>query len=118
MRTFNDYHSESKICCVKKLAILFIIFRISINVFSQGDDIAYSGIEYVKVKAEIARGWNTWNTRSILSYVLLPEAISVDFCLKDELTDEVLKEALIGRRGKNAESVLPLGHARMVHILI
>jgi len=97
---------------VKRVLYLLIIFHVGINGYSQKkNDYYYSGIEYIKVKSEIARGWNTWNTRSVLSYVLLPEAISVDFYMKDRISNEILKEALIGRRGENAESVLPLGHA-------
>ncbi len=71
----------------------------------------YTGIEYIQLKSELARGWNTWNTHSVLSHVLLPEGISVDFMLKDKKTNEVLEEALIGRRGENAESIRPLAHA-------
>ena len=95
-----------------KLKSSLIIALVCVNCYSQGRlDNDYTGIEYIQLKSEIARGWNTWNTNSILSYVLLPEAISVDFSLKDKISNEVLKEALIGRRGKNAESVLPLSHA-------
>lgn len=95
-----------------KLKCSLIIVLVCINCYSQRkSDNYYTGIEYIQLKSEIARGWNTWNTRSVLSHVLLPEAISVDFCLKNKISSEILKEALIGRRGKDAESVLPLGHA-------
>ena len=70
----------------------------------------YTGIEYIQLKAELNKGWNTWNTNSVLSHVLLPEAISVDFYLKDKSTGKILTEALMGRRGKDAESILPLAH--------
>ncbi len=97
---------------VKKLSVIFIIVLVCVQSPAQETTSDfYSGIEYVKLKSEIASGWNTWNTYSVLSYVLLPEAISIDFSLKDKASGEVLKEALIGRRGKNAESVRPLGHA-------
>lgn len=70
----------------------------------------YTGIEYLQLKSELCRGWNTWNTNSVLSHVLLPEAISVDFYLKDKSTGKVLKEALMGKRGKESENIWPLAH--------
>jgi len=39
--------------------------------------------------------------------VLLPEAISIDFFLKDTGTGEILKEALMGKRGAGTETILP-----------
>ena len=90
--------------------ILFVLTLISCAT-QKGAEPDHTGVEYIQLKSELARGWNTWNTHSVLSHVLLPEAISVDFMLKDKKTNEVLEEALIGRRGENAESILPLAHA-------
>lgn len=70
----------------------------------------YTGVEYLQLKSELNRGWNTWNTKSVLSHVLLPEAISIDFYLRDNSSGKILKEALMGRRGKEAEAILPLAH--------
>ena len=71
----------------------------------------YTGVEYLQLKSELCSGWNTWNTKSVLSHVLLPEAISVDFFLKDMDSGEILKEALMGKRGEGSEIVLPLEHS-------
>lgn len=93
--------------------IQLILFLFLINFISYAQvniDTDYTGIEYAQLKSGLAKGWNTWNTNSVLSHVLLPEAISVDFYLKDNSKGKVLKEALIGRRGDDSESVLPLGH--------
>ena len=90
--------------------ILFILTCISCS-RPKGAEADYSGIEYIQLKSELARGWNTWNTRSVLSHVLLPEGIAVDFMLKDKNTGELLEEALIGKRGENVESIRPLAHA-------
>lgn len=76
----------------------------------QTRNLEYTGVEYLQLKSELCREWNTWNTKSILSYVLLPEAISVDFYLKDNPSGEILYEALMGRRGAEAETILPLAH--------
>ena len=74
-------------------------------------DTDYTGIEYLQLKSQLCRGWNTWNTNSVLSHVLLPEAISVDFYLKDKSTGKILKDALMGRRGGDSESILPVAHS-------
>lgn len=70
----------------------------------------YTGIEYIQLKSGLTRGWNTWNTNSVLSHVLLPESVSIDFYLK-AANGEILKEALMGKKGKGAESILPLAHS-------
>ena len=71
----------------------------------------YTGVEYIKLKSELCSGWNTWNTKSVLSHVLLPEAIAVDIFLNDTGTGEILKEALMGKRGNGVETILPLAHS-------
>lgn len=55
----------------------------------------------------LARGWNTWNTRSVLSHVLLPEGISLNLGFKHYAGGDYLKEALIGRRGEHDEKIHP-----------
>ena len=67
--------------------------------------------QYASLKKELAAGWNTWNTRSVLSHVLLPSAFSLNLELVDGATDSVLREALIGRRGENVETVRPGLHS-------
>jgi len=96
-----------------KALILLFLFNLLTGLTSSAQNKAdndYTGIEYLKLKSELNRGWNTWNTKSVLSHVLLPEAISVDLYLKDKSTGKILREALMGRRGKEAESILPLAH--------
>jgi hypothetical protein len=53
--------------------------------------------EYEALKARLARGWNTWNTRSVLSHVLLPAGFALNLGLKEYAGGGYLKEALIGR---------------------
>jgi len=69
----------------------------------------YDGTQYLKIQHELAQGWNTWNTRSVLSHVYLPHMIALDLHLSNNGT--TLKEALIGRRGANIEVVKPGLHA-------
>ncbi len=39
--------------------------------------------EYEALKKSLAVGWNTWNTRSVLSHVLLPEAFALNLGIKE-----------------------------------
>jgi len=94
------------------IQLILLFSLINFSSYSQVKiDPEYTGIEYAQLKSDLAKGWNTWNTNSVLSHVLLPEAISVDFYLKDNSKGEILKEALIGKRGKESEEVLPLAHS-------
>ena len=68
---------------------------------------------------QLATGWNTWNTRSVLSHVLLPESFAISLGIKSYLSGHCLREALIGRDGKgeggtsgaDAEVIHPGPHA-------
>jgi putative isomerase len=62
---------------------------------------------YVELKRHLARGWNTWNTRSVLSHVLLPSGFALNLGLKDGASRRYLKEALIGRLGDQDEQIFP-----------
>ena len=64
-------------------------------------------MDYEDLKRRLARGWNTWNTRSVLSHVLLPEAFALNLGLKEYATRRYLGEALIGRRGDGDERIHP-----------
>lgn len=62
---------------------------------------------YEELKRQLARGWNTWNTRSVLSHVLLPSGFALNLGLKDGASRHYLKEALIGRQGEQDEQIKP-----------
>ncbi len=66
---------------------------------------------YQSLKRNLAKGWNTWNTRSVLSHVLLPEGFAINLGIKEYSEGAYLKEALIGRQNEGAESVIPNSHA-------
>ena len=65
--------------------------------------------EYRAIQSELARGWNTWDSRDVLRYVLLPEGLTVDLALKRHawLEEGYLDDALIGRRGEDVERIRP-----------
>jgi putative isomerase len=67
--------------------------------------------QYDELKYRLAQGWNTWNTRSVLSHVLLPDAFAINLCLKEYVGRHYLKEALIGRHQEYEERIFPGPHA-------
>lgn len=56
-------------------------------------------------------GWNTWNVRSVLSHVLLPQGAAISLGIKDYSSGYCLREALIGRQGDQVEQIVPGAHA-------
>lgn len=78
---------------------------------SKADDSSLRSAEYAALQKNLAQGWNTWNTRSVLSHVLLPEGFAMNLGIKEYRQGGYLKEALIGRRGKGDEVIAPGPHA-------
>ena len=70
-------------------------------------------LEYRAIQHRLASGWNTWNTRSVTSHVLLPEGLAFNLAFKQHhwLEEQYLAEPLIGRRGDDAEKIRPGLHA-------
>jgi putative isomerase len=84
----------------KLLICLFLSFVISSafgNIRNRSGQNDYSGNERAELNVKLAKGWNTWNNASLLSHVLLPECFSVNLMLKEGLSGDTLKEALVGR---------------------
>ncbi|HYK36934.1 MGH1-like glycoside hydrolase domain-containing protein [Alloacidobacterium sp.] len=70
--------------------------------------------EYSQLQERLARGWNTWDTHSVMTQVLLPEGLAVRVGIKHQDTvgsDSFLPAALIGRQGKDEERVVPGPHS-------
>ena len=63
--------------------------------------------EYELLQKRLGSGWNTWNTRSVLSHVLLPEGLAINLGIKEYAGGYHLREALIGRFGKDEEQIHP-----------
>ena len=69
---------------------------------------------YRAVQQRLAQGWNTWDTNSVLTQVLLPEGLAIHVGLKHNATlggDAFLGDVLIGRLQPGAEQVVPGPHA-------
>lgn len=90
---------------------LLLIFSICETVTGQVSKNDYTGKEWKDLNTNLAKGWNTWNTRSVLSHVLLPECFAINLAIKDQ-SGKVLEEALIGRDHYDTkEHVVPGPHA-------
>jgi len=69
---------------------------------------------YQAVQHRLAQGWNTWDTNSVTTQVLLPDALAIHVGLKHNTTvwgDAFLQDALIGRLTPGAEKVTPGPHS-------
>lgn len=101
----TDYTGGLVLPCAIKLGTLVLALLLACTG-------AWAG-EYDQVQARLASGWNSWNSRSVLSQVLLPEglAINLGFKQRDWIDERYLREALIGRRGEGAEEIVPDLHA-------
>ena len=69
-------------------------------------------LHYREIAQKLAQGWNTWNTRSILSYVHLPQGFAVNLAWHQHYwTDEkYLSEILIGKEGDDEPIVRACYH--------
>ncbi len=66
---------------------------------------------YDAMKQNYQRGWHTWNNRSVLSHVHMPDGLAVNLAFKEYATGQYLKETLIGRFGPYDEKVFPGLHS-------
>jgi putative isomerase len=69
--------------------------------------------EYREIRARLATGWSTWDSRSVASQVLLPEGLAVNLAFKQVrwLAEGYLPRMQVGRREPGAEKVRPGLHA-------
>lgn len=61
---------------------------------------------YKNIQNQLCKGWNTWNTHSLLCWVHLPEAFALNFGIKSYASSSYVREILINR-----EDVYVGGHA-------
>jgi putative isomerase len=94
--------------------LLFILFFILCDLViaqNQSSQKETSTKEAKAMSKKLIQGWNTWNTRSVLSQVLLPESFSINLAIKDH-SGNILEETLIGRDHYGSkERVIPGPHA-------
>jgi len=93
------------------LFILFFILCDLVNAQNQSSQKETSTKEAKAMSKKLIQGWNTWNTRSVLSQVFLPESFSINLAIKDH-SGNILEETLIGRDHYGSkERVIPGPHA-------
>lgn len=61
-------------------------------------------------KEMILSGWNTWDNRSILTHVLLPEELGLVMELRDGMSGKILPMAFTGNRSEGSEKVETIAH--------
>lgn len=54
-------------------------------------------MRYDAMKKEYMRGWHTWNVRSVLSHVHMPDGFALNVAFKEYREGHYLKETLVGR---------------------
>ena len=64
-------------------------------------------MDYELLKKQTNWGWNTWNTRNVLSYSHLPEGFTINLCIKEYSSASPLRESLVGRYGEYEEKIFP-----------
>jgi hypothetical protein len=73
-------------------------------------DVASARRNYEAMQRSIAKGWNTWDTRSVLRHVLLPCGVAVDINLSTA-DGKRADRFFIGDREKGAAQMRPGAHA-------
>lgn len=63
--------------------------------------------------AAVAAGWNTWNTGSVLSHVLMPDALAVDLSFRHYGMLKVVKDASFGVTEQAATAGVRLAESQM-----
>lgn len=90
---------------IKSVSLFFCISLLNLSAFAQSD--------YQQLQKNLSSGWNTWNTRSVLSYVKLPQGLAVNIGLKsNSITgNRYLQESYLSEKDPRPESVEAGYHA-------
>ena len=71
-------------------------------------------MNYQQLKKQYFHGWQTWNVRSVVSHVHMPDGFALNLAFKEYREGHYLKETLIGRFGNGrdlVETAFPGPHA-------
>jgi hypothetical protein len=89
----------------------FIVVFLIINATVALPQSASYSETYKNLQQNLAKGWNTWNSESMFSHVLLPEAISVNICLNNRANGlSYLKES-VRAADSRPEKITPGWHS-------
>jgi hypothetical protein len=86
------------------LIIIFFVTNLIIAVNPNSPEAKYKAVQ-----TKLKTGWGTFNHKSVLSHVLLPEgfAMNIGIKLHQNNADNYLKEAFISSRGNRPEKITP-----------
>ena len=68
---------------------------------------------YQELKKQYIKGWRTWNVRSVLSHVHMPDGFALNVAFKEYRDGHYLKETVKASHA-GAGRRLPLGQGRLV----
>lgn len=94
----------------KAKILLWVVILMTISCQHPKQTEVYTGEEYPALKKELLSGWNTWNTRSVMSHILLPDKLAINIYAKDNKSGRLLKEAFIGNKVEGSEKAIPGDH--------
>lgn len=100
----------------EKKVIKFVLFGLAVlfsmpSPAARPSDGSLSPMEqYEHLQRRLAKGWNTWDVRSVLTYVYLPYAMAIDLQLEDSVGHRV-RRFRIGDRASDAPLIHPGSHA-------
>ena len=72
--------------------ISFIILHYSLGAQEKSDQKDYKGKAFAELNSRLCKRWNTWDTRSVLCHVLLPESLAINLQLIDHQSGDRLKD--------------------------
>jgi putative isomerase len=103
-----------KIVFVRAMVAASALFTFTAGLAAQAIHTADSTGEYAAVQEHLSRGWNTWDTNSMITEVLLPEGLAIHSGMKNntgEYGDRFLRDAFVGQFDKSAAKVTPGPHS-------
>ncbi len=91
--------------------IIYLLLLVLITVSCTRDTSVANPEEQARqINETILKGWNTWDNRSILTQVLLPEELALVLKLKDGASGNILPMAFTGNSVPGSEKVRTIAH--------
>ena len=67
--------------------------------------------EYSQIQQKLAKSWTTYNVRTMLGHVYLPDGFSISLGIKEFRDGKFIREMLVKKDDPGMETVRPMGHA-------
>lgn len=95
-------------------ALICLAFVTTVSAQSPRSLVPASQDTYAAVQRRLSHGWNTWDTNSMMTEVLLPEGLAIHAGLRHnsgEFGDRFLRDAFVGQFDKSSARVTPGPHS-------